>query len=83
MKDSINNKRQKSIADRRGSRSLFNVCHLAYHFYFSLQTSVLLTKLPYTERSEGKGCDQRGLNTKRATIVFFLDPTKPLPSYDY
>jgi hypothetical protein len=22
---------------------------------------------------------QRGLNTKRPTIVFFLDPTKPLP----
>jgi hypothetical protein len=25
--------------------------------------------------------DQRGLNTKRPKIVFFLGPTKPLPSY--
>ncbi len=25
---------------------------------------------------------QRGLNTKRPTIVFFLGPTKPSPSYD-
>ncbi len=25
---------------------------------------------------------QRGLNTKRSTVVFFLSPTKPLPSYD-
>ncbi len=26
--------------------------------------------------------DQRGLNTKRPTIVFFLGHTKPLQSYD-
>jgi hypothetical protein len=26
--------------------------------------------------------EQRGLNTKRPTIVFFLGPTKPLPSHD-
>ncbi len=25
---------------------------------------------------------QRGFNTKRPTIVFYLGPTKPLPSYD-
>ncbi len=25
---------------------------------------------------------QRGLNTKSPTLVFFLDPTKPLQSYD-
>jgi hypothetical protein len=25
---------------------------------------------------------QRGFNTKRLTIVFFLGHTKPLPSYD-
>jgi hypothetical protein len=24
---------------------------------------------------------QRGFNTRRITIVFFLGPTKPLPSY--
>jgi hypothetical protein len=28
------------------------------------------------------GCNQRGLNTKRPTIVFLSDPTKPLRSYD-
>jgi hypothetical protein len=26
---------------------------------------------------------QRGLNNKSPTIVFFLGPTKPLPSYDW
>ncbi len=26
---------------------------------------------------------QRGLSTKRPTIVFFLGPTKPLPSYGF
>ncbi len=27
--------------------------------------------------------NQRGLNTKSPTIVFFLAPPKPFPSYDY
>jgi hypothetical protein len=26
---------------------------------------------------------QRGLNTKRPTLIFFLGPTKPLPSYGF
>jgi hypothetical protein len=29
-----------------------------------------------------KASYQRGLNTKRPTIAFFVGPTKPLPSYD-
>jgi hypothetical protein len=33
---------------------------------------------PYTELDA-----ERGLNTKRPTIVFFLGLTKPLPSCDY
>jgi hypothetical protein len=32
---------------------------------------------------EKKGHTQRGFNTMRPKILFFLIPTKPLPSYDY
>ncbi len=38
-----------------------------------------LTDVQYKECKDHM--DQRGLNTKRPTIVFFLGPTKPLPLY--
>jgi hypothetical protein len=41
---------------------------------------VLLCK-PQKRRGRGDGLNQRGLNTKRHMLVFFLAPTKHLQSY--
>ncbi len=57
-----------------------------YTFLYSIVTSqiVLLQTLPLSRYSEIilKVARQRGLNNKGFMIVFFLGPTKPLPSYN-